>query len=133
MAAPVYKNLIFPHAKGGYGPYTTVAITLDNTDDATALADLTAYYAASDANKAKHDLFNRIVQAFMTQAVPVEIVSGSATSITLKFEHLSLFQDNDEGKPPFFYSSGDRPNASDIMTALESDSVVTAGWAVVVS
>lgn len=121
MAFVTYVNKVFPGTVGGPGPWDVVQLTVTAGATSTpvlAQTDLVAYNAASDANKALHDRFSDVVMFFHRYAEPVSITTNGATGtvISLYFERAGMFSDSSLGKAPYFYSSGNRPNAYDIAT-----------------
>lgn len=132
MAAPVYKNLVFPQTVGGPGPYDTVVLTITGAT-VTPLADVVAYNVGDSTVKGYHDAFSDIVMFFERYGEPVS-VAGTSSTITLQFERRGMFVDSALGKAPFFYSSAARANAFEIGAAyVASNSYSVSGIAVTVN
>ena len=125
--AVTYKNLIFPQEVGGPGPYDTVELTVSasgapTTTPIKAFANLEAYYDSTVADdKTRHERFSDICKYFQQYGEPISIASDGDNVITLKFERGGMFEDSALGKPGYFYSSGNRPNAYDLATSYVAD------------
>lgn len=126
MPAP-FSGVFPTQVGGGPGNVSTVVLTVTatgatSTNPCKSLPNAAAYYAASAADKARHDRWSDIVMYFHRNANPVGIEATANNVITLHFEQENMFDDTTLGTPGWYTASGNpRPNAFDIAQEYVAD------------